>query len=67
MKLKNDIERNKDFVLVSQIIWQKLIRYFGGAPEIGYYLVDRKHLSWQDPLDSGNKSQINSNSSVTDI
>jgi len=55
MKLKNDIERNKDFVLVSQIIWQKLIRYFGGAPEIGYYLVDRKHLVQQDPSESDQK------------
>jgi len=52
MKLKNDIDLNEDFVLVSQIIWQKLIRYFGGAPEIGFYLVDRKHLIQQDPQES---------------
>ncbi|CDW87948.1 UNKNOWN [Stylonychia lemnae] len=62
MKLKNDIERNKDFVLVSLIIWQKLIRYFGGAPEIGFYLVDRKHIVNQDPQGSESTTQ-----QITDI
>ncbi len=41
MKLKEDLEVDEDFILVSQSTWQKLIRFFGGAPEIGFFLVDK--------------------------
>lgn len=45
MRLKNDIQRNKDFIIVNQTIWMKIKKYFGGAPEIGFYLVDKKLLA----------------------
>lgn len=43
MKLKEDLLENEDFVLVSQMQWQRLSRFFGGAPEISFFLVE-KHL-----------------------
>lgn len=42
MKLKNDISIYEDYYLVGQNVWQKLIVYFGGAPEISFYLIDPK-------------------------
>lgn len=41
MKLKDDLERDKDFILVSQAVWQKLIHTFGGAPEIYIFMISR--------------------------
>lgn len=44
MKLKEDLTYGEDFTLVNQVAWQKLIRAFGGAPELGFYLVDKNLL-----------------------
>lgn len=41
MTLRDDIELYSDFVLVGQKAWQKLINFFGGAPEIGFNLIDK--------------------------
>lgn len=39
MTLKGDLERDVDFKLVNQTVWQKLIYAFGGAPEISFFQV----------------------------
>lgn len=41
MKLRDDLDLYEDFIVVGQSVWQKLIHYFGGAPEIGFYLIDK--------------------------
>ena len=45
MRLRSDIQRNVDYVIVNQTIWMKINKFFGGAPEIGFYLVDKKLLA----------------------
>jgi hypothetical protein len=47
MKLKSDLTWGEDFMLVSQTVWTKLIRFFGGAFEIPYFLVDKVFLKDQ--------------------
>lgn len=47
MKLNTDLKLNEDFVLVNQIAWQQLLQSFGGAFEIGYFLVDKSYLKDQ--------------------
>jgi hypothetical protein len=37
MSLREDVIRDKDFVLVNTSSWLKLITAFGGAPEIPIY------------------------------
>jgi hypothetical protein len=48
MKLRGDLALGEHFVLLGQSAWQKLLLYFGGAPEINFYLVDRQYLSIQE-------------------
>eukprot|EP00347_Sterkiella_histriomuscorum_P007438 403348921 len=52
MKLRSSdqIQRDKDFLIVSQTVWIKLIRYFGGGPEIGFFLIDKKLMN-QEQID----------------
>lgn len=45
LRRPDQIQRDRDFVLVSNTAWMKLSRFFGGAPEISFYLVDKKLLS----------------------
>lgn len=37
MSLREDVTRDRDFVLVNTISWLKLLATFGGAPEIPIY------------------------------
>ena len=41
MDFKQDLEVNKDFVLVNQLVWSKLVHTFGGTPEITFFIVDK--------------------------
>ena len=34
MSIRDDIEQGRDYVLVTQAQWLKLVKNFGGAPEI---------------------------------
>lgn len=47
MRLKDSeqIKRDRDFLIVSQTVWMKIVRFFGGAPEIGFYLIDKKLMN----------------------
>lgn len=42
MKLKDDLVRGEDFVLVSLTVWLKLVKAFGGAPEIPIFLINNQ-------------------------
>lgn len=37
MSLREDVTRDRDFVLVNTSSWLKLVTSFGGAPEIPIY------------------------------
>ena len=37
MSLREDVTRDRDFVLVNTSSWLKLVATFGGAPEIPIY------------------------------
>lgn len=50
MSFKDNLRNDIDYKLVSPNIWQKLIRAFGGAPEITYFLISKETTgSFQEP------------------
>jgi hypothetical protein len=48
MRLKKDLVKDKDYVLVSNQVWKKLFLKFGGAPEIGFNIVDCRNVQVSD-------------------
>jgi len=47
MKLNEGIEWGKDFLLVSHVVWQRLVTFFEGAFEVPFNLVDKSLLKDQ--------------------
>lgn len=44
MTLKDDLQNDIDFKLVSHLVWSKLLHSFGGAPELSYFLVSKDEV-----------------------
>lgn len=40
LKDQDEIVKDRDFVIVNQVCWQKLHNHFGGAPEIMFQIID---------------------------
>lgn len=51
-KLKGDLKEKTDYVLVNEKVWHSLKSYYGGGPEIPFFLVDdaKKQKDFKIPM-----------------